>query len=55
GRGGFGRGSNGRRAMGCVPGGLAGLGSEGTAMVRGKPVTLVVSKMPFVAQRYYRG
>ncbi|MCO2390856.1 glycine cleavage system aminomethyltransferase GcvT, partial [Pseudomonas aeruginosa] len=26
-----------------------------TAMVRGKPVTLVVSKMPFVAQRYYRG
>ncbi|WP_239670098.1 hypothetical protein, partial [Pseudomonas aeruginosa] len=23
--------------------------------VRGKPVTLVVSKMPFVAQRYYRG
>ncbi|MFO6217116.1 hypothetical protein, partial [Pseudomonas aeruginosa] len=21
----------------------------------GKPVTLVVSKMPFVAQRYYRG
>ncbi|MFO6328628.1 hypothetical protein ACLBVB_01485, partial [Pseudomonas aeruginosa] len=24
-------------------------------MVRGKPVTLVVSKMPFVAQRYYRG
>ena len=42
--------------MGYVPSELAaGLGSEVTAMVRGKPVTLVVSKMPFVAQRYYRG
>ncbi len=53
--GGFGPSLNAPLAMGYVPSELAGLGSEVTAMVRGKPVTLVVSKMPFVAQRYYRG
>ncbi|MCO1837222.1 glycine cleavage system aminomethyltransferase GcvT, partial [Pseudomonas aeruginosa] len=53
--GGFGPSLNAPLAMGYVPNELAGLGSEVTAMVRGKPVTLVVSKMPFVAQRYYRG
>ncbi|MBG3971167.1 glycine cleavage system aminomethyltransferase GcvT, partial [Pseudomonas aeruginosa] len=53
--GGFGPRLNAPLAMGYVPSELAGLGSEVTAMVRGKPVTLVVSKMPFVAQRYYRG
>ncbi|MFP8981461.1 glycine cleavage T C-terminal barrel domain-containing protein, partial [Pseudomonas aeruginosa] len=51
----FGPSLNAPLAMGYVPNELAGLGSEVTAMVRGKPVTLVVSKMPFVAQRYYRG
>ncbi|MEF0344097.1 glycine cleavage T C-terminal barrel domain-containing protein, partial [Pseudomonas aeruginosa] len=53
--GGFGPSLNAPLAMGYVPNELAGLGSEVTAMVRGKPVTLVVSKMPFVTQRYYRG
>jgi aminomethyltransferase len=31
------------------------LDSEVSAIVRGKKVPMKVSKMPFVAQRYYRG
>ncbi|PMH43243.1 glycine cleavage system protein T [Vibrio sp. 10N.286.49.B3] len=34
---------------------FAALGSEVFALVRGKKLPMVVEKMPFVAQRYYRG
>ena len=42
-------------AMGYVDSEHAALDTELFALVRGKQVALKVSKMPFVAQRYYRG
>jgi aminomethyltransferase len=42
-------------AMGYVPTELAANGTVLHAMVRGKPVPMVVSSMPFVPNRYYRG
>jgi aminomethyltransferase len=42
-------------AMGYVPAELAANGTELHAMVRGKAVPMVVSSMPFVPNRYYRG
>jgi aminomethyltransferase len=42
-------------AMGYVPTDLAAHGTLLHAMVRGKPVPMVVSSMPFVPTRYYRG
>jgi aminomethyltransferase len=42
-------------AMGYVPPQLAGPGTRLQALVRGKPVPMEVSTMPFVPNRYYRG
>jgi aminomethyltransferase len=42
-------------AMGYVPAELSANGTLLHAMVRGKPVPMVVSSMPFVPNRYYRG
>jgi aminomethyltransferase len=42
-------------AMGYVPPQLAAVGTRLNAMVRGKPVPMEVSPMPFVPNRYYRG
>ncbi len=42
-------------AMGYVQPGFAALGTKINAMVRGKPVPMEVSSMPFVANRYFRG
>jgi aminomethyltransferase len=42
-------------AMGYVPPKLAVPGTRLAAMVRGKPVPMEVSAMPFVPNRYYRG
>lgn len=42
-------------AMGYVSIEHAAVGTRLNAMVRGKPRPIVVSKMPFVPQRYYRG
>lgn len=42
-------------AMAYVDAGYAALDTELWALVRGKRVAVKVSKMPFVAQRYYRG
>ncbi len=42
-------------AMGYVAAEFAKVGTEVTALVRGKPRKLTVSKMPFVSQNYYRG
>jgi aminomethyltransferase len=42
-------------AMGYVPPQLAAAGTQLQAMVRGKPVPMEVSAMPFVPNRYYRG
>ncbi len=42
-------------AMGYVPTELSANGTVLHAMVRGKPVPMVVSAMPFVPNRYYRG
>jgi aminomethyltransferase len=41
--------------MAYVPPQLATLGTRLRAMVRGKPVPMEVSAMPFVPNRYYRG
>ncbi|WP_312933003.1 glycine cleavage system aminomethyltransferase GcvT [Pseudomonas sp.] len=41
-------------AMGYVDNQHTAIGTELHAMVRGKPVPLLVSKMPFVVQRYHR-
>ena len=41
-------------AMGYVPPALASPGTRLTAMVRGKPVTMEVSALPFVPTRYHR-
>ena len=42
-------------AMGYVPPALAAVGQRVQALVRGKPVPMEVSAMPFVPNRYYRG
>ncbi len=42
-------------AMGYVDAQYAPLGTQLNAMVRGKPVPMVVSSMPFVPNRYFRG
>jgi aminomethyltransferase len=42
-------------AMGYVDARFTALGSTVVAIVRGKPVPMVVSAMPFVPTRYYRG
>ena len=42
-------------AMGYLETAYAAVDTEVFAMVRGKPLPMTVSKMPFVPQRYYRG
>ena len=42
-------------AMAYVDAAFAAVGTQVTAIVRGKPVPMVVSAMPFVPTRYYRG
>ena len=42
-------------AMAYVESAFAAVGTEVLAMVRGKPVQMTVTKLPFVPQRYYRG
>ena len=42
-------------AMGYVPTELSAVGTPITAMVRGKPVPMVVAAMPFTPNRYHRG
>ncbi|MHC8326673.1 glycine cleavage system aminomethyltransferase GcvT [Pseudomonas sp. LB1P83] len=53
--GGFGPSFGGPVAMGYVESTYAALDTEVFALVRGKAVPMHVVKMPFVAQRYYRG
>lgn len=53
--GGFGATIGGPVAMGYVDTAHATVGTVLDAIVRGKPVPVVVAKTPFVAQRYYRG
>lgn len=53
--GGFGPSLGGPLAMGYVTAAHQALDSKVWALVRGKPVAMVVSKTPFVAQRYFRG
>ncbi|EIK95353.1 glycine cleavage system T protein [Pseudomonas sp. M47T1] len=53
--GGFGPTLGGPVAMGYVDSAHAALETPVWAIVRGKKVAMKVSKMPFVAQRYYRG
>ncbi len=42
-------------ALGYVPASHAAIGTEVTAMVRGKPVVMHVAATPFVPNHYYRG
>jgi aminomethyltransferase len=42
-------------AMGYVPASMAALGTRLNAMVRGKPVLMEITSMPFTPNRYYRG
>ena len=42
-------------AMGYLDGAFSALGTQVTAIVRGKPVPMVVSAMPFVPTNYFRG
>ena len=42
-------------AMGYVDAAFSALGTQVVAIVRGKPVPMVVSAIPFVPTRYYRG
>ncbi len=42
-------------AMGYVESALAAIGTRLQALVRGKPVPMVVTDLPFVPTRYYRG
>ena len=42
-------------AMGYVDAAFSALGTQVVAIVRGKPVPMLVSAMPFVPTRYYRG
>jgi len=53
--GGFGPTLGGPLAMGYLDSAYVALETPVWAIVRGKKVPLLVSKMPFVAQRYYRG
>jgi aminomethyltransferase len=53
--GGFGPTLGGPLAMGYVDSQYSALDTPVWAIVRGKKVSMLVSKMPFVAQRYYRG
>lgn len=53
--GGFGPSLGGPLAMGYVNSAFAALDTPVWAVVRGKQVPMRVSKMPFVAQRYFRG
>jgi aminomethyltransferase len=53
--GGFGPTLNAPVAMAWVDTHLSGVDSELWALVRGKKVSVKVARMPFVAQRYYRG
>ncbi|KGU85122.1 glycine cleavage system aminomethyltransferase GcvT [Pseudomonas mediterranea] len=53
--GGFGPTLGGPLAMGYLDAAYTALETPVWAIVRGKKVPLLVSKMPFVAQRYYRG
>jgi aminomethyltransferase len=53
--GGFGPTLGGPLAMGYVDSGYVALDTEVWAIVRGKKVPMRVTKMPFVAQRYFRG
>lgn len=53
--GGFGPTLNAPVAMAWIDTHLSGLETELWALVRGKKVPVKVSRMPFVAQRYYRG
>ncbi|WP_053145837.1 glycine cleavage system aminomethyltransferase GcvT [Pseudomonas sp. P97.38] len=53
--GGFGPTLGGPLAMGYLDSAYVALDTPVWAIVRGKKVPLLVSKMPFVAQRYYRG
>ena len=41
--------------MGYLPPELAAIGTRVNAMVRGKPVPMEVTAMPFVPARYHRG
>jgi aminomethyltransferase len=41
--------------MGYVAAGHAAAGTRLNAIVRGKALPVTVARMPFVAQRYYRG
>ena len=41
--------------MGYVDAAFSALGTKVVAIVRGKPVPMEVSAMPFVPTRYYRG
>jgi aminomethyltransferase len=42
-------------AMGYVPTEYSAVGTQLTAVVRGKARPIIVAKMPLVPQRYYRG
>lgn len=53
--GGFGPSLGGPLAMGYLDNAYIALGTSVWAIVRGKKVHMLVSKMPFVPQRYYRG
>ena len=53
--GGFGPSAGEPVAMGYVNADLSAPGTELNALVRGKPRPVTVTKMPFVAQRYFRG
>lgn len=53
--GGFGPSLGGPLAMGYLDSAYLALDTPVWAIVRGKQVPLLVSKMPFVPQRYYRG
>lgn len=53
--GGFGPSLEAPLAMGYVQAQYATVGTALSALVRGKPRPVTVTKMPFVAQRYYRG
>jgi len=53
--GGFGPSLTGPLAMGYLHNDYTALNTPVWAMVRGKRVPMLVAKMPFVAQRYFRG
>ncbi|RMR87832.1 Aminomethyltransferase [Pseudomonas coronafaciens pv. striafaciens] len=53
--GGFGPSLAGPLAMGYLPNDYTALNTPAWALVRGKRVPMLVAKMPFVAQRYFRG